>query len=189
MQKLGGDTKPSTPFPCAFAFSSTSMSFKMPSSTMSSTPLLLYQYSRWILPTIANNCCLETDTVWRCLNTTTRKHICKVAVDSFSSPGFHFCLSTRSLWVWIKQKDADSGVKSERSSWHVFLLFFVYLLQFLSDAQWEAQILGVGILTGDPWTPIPGGPISPGAPCTPGSPLSPWERHKAFSYNRSENVN
>lgn len=46
-------------------------------------------------------------------------------------------------------------------------------MEFTSDAQWEAQIVGTGILTGDPWIPIPGGPISPGAPWRPGSPLSP----------------
>lgn len=51
-------------------------------------------------------------------------------------------------------------------------------------SQWctvGTQILGTGILTGDPWMPIPGGPISPGAPWRPGSPLSPYEGYKAFS--------
>lgn len=82
------------------------------------------------------------------------------------------------------------GVESQaRRELMAFLLCFVCLLHFLSDVQQEAQILGVGLLTGDPWMPIPGGPISPGAPCTPGSPLSPCERYKAFHHNSSENVN
>lgn len=83
----------------------------------------------------------------------------------------------------------ELGVRPEGSSW-----LFIMLCLPIAVAQWwtvRSPNSGccVGLLTGDPWMPIPGGPISPGAPCTPGNPLSPCERYKAFHHNSSENEN